>query len=795
MSDKNPKSTRGRVAVVVLGPPRSGAGPLTRILNLVGCDLPATLTGDNEGIRWQSRPIRALNERVLESAGLSWSDLTPLGARYFDSPKAAQYHDEAADSLVAEYGASGLLVLHDPSVARLLPLWRGVLEEGGFRVVPILALRNPLDVAASLAAAGSADPALGLLLWLRYMLDAEAASRGHRRVTIEFGDLVDNWAVALDRAQNGTGINWPRYSSRSAQDVNAFLDRQRPHRAFSDEAVISDPMLSTWVREAFAILRHWSRGQEHDGDRAALDRIRREFDAAAPAFGGLVSSLSSQRQAGAAREAALSRTLAEAQQEATALRNDLGDARSLAGAQIDALHKSLEEATDQRRLLDQQAAGLRERLGKSEAGQREMEARVAERVGELRRTIEASERALKTAEDEAARRIGALEADLAAEHKARAEVEARAETDLNNASKRITDLESKRRELEARLADERQAAEELRAQAGRGQARQAELEAQLAEQLARAEALATETAALKDRQSELETRLAAEVDRFGALDERRQELQSELDDREASLADLRAELAGVVARQAEVETRMAEERTRAEGFRAEAEAQSQAAQAASTALHDLEGRLARTESALNQRQLEAEQTAEALAKAQSDLQAATEADAEREKIVSGLKEHVNFLLADLKTRPADGGAEGKAALEKQIKDLGNRLADRYREIETLTRLLADKEDTSVADAKVDAMRLAAAKQVGAAVAGLLDSGLWRFVPGRLRVRRQMALLQKSGLFDAEWYLKHYTDVAAAGIDPLKHYVVHGAREGREPNGLFASLKDGTAART
>jgi GT2 family glycosyltransferase len=46
------------------------------------------------------------------------------------------------------------------------------------------------------------------------------------------------------------------------------------------------------------------------------------------------------------------------------------------------------------------------------------------------------------------------------------------------------------------------------------------------------------------------------------------------------------------------------------------------------------------------------------------------------------------------------------------------------------------------------------------------------------------ILLGSQLFDATWYLRRYPDVAAAKIDPLTHYVSHGAREGRNPNPLF-----------
>lgn len=47
-------------------------------------------------------------------------------------------------------------------------------------------------------------------------------------------------------------------------------------------------------------------------------------------------------------------------------------------------------------------------------------------------------------------------------------------------------------------------------------------------------------------------------------------------------------------------------------------------------------------------------------------------------------------------------------------------------------------------------------------------------------------IRKSGLFDAEWYLKQYPDVAATKMDPLQHFVRHGASELRDPGPFFST---------
>ncbi|MGO4441175.1 glycosyltransferase family 2 protein [Rhizobium sp. RAF56] len=48
----------------------------------------------------------------------------------------------------------------------------------------------------------------------------------------------------------------------------------------------------------------------------------------------------------------------------------------------------------------------------------------------------------------------------------------------------------------------------------------------------------------------------------------------------------------------------------------------------------------------------------------------------------------------------------------------------------------------------------------------------------------MYSISKSGLFDPEWYLVTYPDVAGSPRGALLHFVCHGAKEGRRPNPLF-----------
>lgn len=56
----------------------------------------------------------------------------------------------------------------------------------------------------------------------------------------------------------------------------------------------------------------------------------------------------------------------------------------------------------------------------------------------------------------------------------------------------------------------------------------------------------------------------------------------------------------------------------------------------------------------------------------------------------------------------------------------------------------------------------------------------------MSLARHYPTVQRSGLFDAEYYLAQYPDVKQSGVDPLRHYLLHGGFEGRNPSQWFLS---------
>ena len=127
----------------------------------------------------------------------------------------------------------------------------------------------------------------------------------------------------------------------------------------------------------------------------------------------------------------------------------------------------------------------------------------------------------------------------------------------------------------------------------------------------------------------------------------------------------------------------------------------------------------------------------------------------------------------------------------QVQALTVQLAERNDQVQALTVQLAERNGQLQAITSTRAWR--AALWLQRIRAALLPRGSLRariarkllsfllnpFIIRRsYKMRGDLALIRKSGLFDREWYLVHNPDVAQAGVDPAQHYLVFGGFEGR-----------------
>lgn len=224
------------------------------------------------------------------------------------------------------------------------------------------------------------------------------------------------------------------------------------------------------------------------------------------------------------------------------------------------------------------------------------------------------------------------------------------------------------------------------------------------------------------------------------------------------LAEVRHKLQAESAKYQET-AKQAEQRVAA--LVADLEERTKLSQAATSARDQLDVRVQRLENELEVRDGDARRAEEHHAKRIRELE---EARAALEQVRASEREkHVETLRDE------------KARSEARIKEL-------FVEIATLTRLLKDAEAMD--------FEATASLELGRAILKAIKlPKVWNILPAAQRLKRQKTLLRRSGLFDPEWYVTEYRDVAEAGVDPVRHYIEYGALEGRRPKDLRSKSRE------
>ncbi|MDS0860105.1 hypothetical protein NUV25_20575 [Burkholderia pseudomultivorans] len=126
-------------------------------------------------------------------------------------------------------------------------------------------------------------------------------------------------------------------------------------------------------------------------------------------------------------------------------------------------------------------------------------------------------------------------------------------------------------------------------------------------------------------------------------------------------------------------------------------------------------------------------------------------------------------------------------------DLKASLNRRFRELGQLTRLLEEKERELAARERDVLLYQKRLEKIKGTLSWKITAPLRKFEfpffdgAQNKELKRRRRIIAKSGLFDAEWYLQEYPDVAESGQDPILHYLIFGAKEGRRPSASFVAV--------
>ncbi|WP_210545486.1 sulfotransferase family protein [Rhodoferax sp. PAMC 29310] len=178
---------------------------------------------------FESKLIVGEHDRLLESLGYTWQDIRPLPLDWLQQAGIAESKNRLAHIFQFEFAGDHPLVLKDPRLCRLLPLWQGLFDEVGIAPCYVLVLRRPEEVVASLLHRDGMPVNKAMLLYLAYLLDAERYTRKYQRVVVRYNALLQDWIPLLAELDSAFDLQLGELSPAVVEQVSQFLSPSLKH--------------------------------------------------------------------------------------------------------------------------------------------------------------------------------------------------------------------------------------------------------------------------------------------------------------------------------------------------------------------------------------------------------------------------------------------------------------------------------------------------------------------------------------------------------------------------------------
>jgi hypothetical protein len=230
-----PRRRHPRKAILVLGMSRSGTSLIAHILHTLGASLPDDLIGPNPGNptgHWEPRALVEINDQILSHVRLAWNDPRPLPDGWVNSAEAHGFALQIKQQIEREYSDSRLLLIKDPRLCRLLPLYCDALEMMDIEPSVVLQVRPPAEVVRSLCQRDGIAANLSQLLWLRSVTEAEWHSRDYPRIWLDYAQLTADWRASIHRVGDRFDVTWPIPPETASEQIKLLhLGLREPDRS------------------------------------------------------------------------------------------------------------------------------------------------------------------------------------------------------------------------------------------------------------------------------------------------------------------------------------------------------------------------------------------------------------------------------------------------------------------------------------------------------------------------------------------------------------------------------------
>lgn len=181
--------------LLICGMHRSGTSAVAGELAAHGGTLPANLIERNEGNPKgfiESESVIRVNDETLALFGSHWRDPSPLPNDWLGIAQERGQLNAAVEVLKNRPPGAHPLIIKDPRICRLLPLWLSAAHYLDMPTSALIVLRNPIAVADSLWKRNHIPTSHTHQLWARYHIDLIAALGKTDYQALEFEHFAAN---------------------------------------------------------------------------------------------------------------------------------------------------------------------------------------------------------------------------------------------------------------------------------------------------------------------------------------------------------------------------------------------------------------------------------------------------------------------------------------------------------------------------------------------------------------------------------------------------------------------------
>ncbi len=244
-----------KTAILIAGMHRSGTSALAGSLVKAGINPGYTLlfrTQDNQKGYYENTEVYNLNEFILKEHGYRWDSLDLLEWS-IDKDTILQYETTILELLQREFEAEPNILIKDPRLSFLLPIWINALTKSNYRPVIIIQVREVHDIVKSLVRRNKFTTFKASLLLIHHLLASSFNSLKTPIFQTSFEDLLKDKGSYIKRILEDISVEPPIKYAIYKKKIEHFLDKSLTTGSTSGHEVLPSFVLDFHT----SFIKHW----------------------------------------------------------------------------------------------------------------------------------------------------------------------------------------------------------------------------------------------------------------------------------------------------------------------------------------------------------------------------------------------------------------------------------------------------------------------------------------------------------------------------------------------------------